>query len=747
MRKIYEHKQKEKLEAMGKARNEHNNESENQAMSVKHAMGNFINKAGMPLGIFAACVLGSCTEQVYSSELAYTDEAVYSQEEQNTPVSTATGYIGDEDITADDEGEALLTSSDEGLPEKYITAALPPIRNQDKWNTCWAIAVDSLLEINYLNNGGIVDELSWNHLAYFSYNKVDDSLGGLAGDDFEYVGNKNVMDHGGNYTMALHALSLWMGAVEESRLSERGYDEQTIIDRGIDSAMAYCGDVRMKGYKAISMSEHQSIRKAVMQYGAVGMSYFAAASQGDSKYYSKANAAYYCDSDIKENHAVVIVGWDDSFPAGNFSTQPEGDGAWIVRNSWGGEYGADGYFYLSYYDKSVGSTAYVVDSFAPQEYDNNYQYDGAVYSNNVVDEADNSRIKAANVFMASAGEYISLVSFTTQSTDCAYTIEIYTFDNEEAFEKIFLGRPDFAYPLAKQSGITTYRGEYCVGLSDRVYVPYGARFAVVVTLEAGSGEADICAERSSGSSYIKSTAAAREGQSYVYDSMTQQWKDYGAGNNANIRIKTYTVNTDGEGKSGLEYIAGRWLYLVNGIVDYDYEGLVYYNGGWWYVKNGCVDFSKTGLVYYNEGWWYVKDGNVSLTFSGLVFYGDVWWCISGGRVAFEYTGLWYDSAVGWWYVDNGSVDFTRTGLVYHNEGWWYVKDGRVGLAYYGLVQYGEAWWCISGGRVAFEYTGLWYDSVVGWWYTDNGSVDFTYNGLVEYEGGMYNVVCGKVIQK
>ena len=680
MRKFYEHKQKEKLEAMGKARNEHNNESENQAMSVKHAMGNFINKAGMPLGIFAACVLGSCTEQVYSSELAYTDEAAYSQEEQNTPVSTATGYIGDEDITADDEGEALLTSSDEGLPEKYITAALPPIRNQDKWNTCWAIAVDSLLEINYLNNGGIVDELSWNHLAYFSYNKVDDSLGGLAGDDFEYVGSKNVMDHGGNYTMALHALSLWMGAVEESRLSERGYDEQTIIDSGIDSAMAYCGDVRMKGYKAISMSGHQSIKKAVMQYGAVGMSYFATASQGDSKYYSKANAAYYCDSDIKENHAVVIVGWDDSFPAGNFSTQPEGDGAWIVRNSWGGEYGADGYFYLSYYDKSVGSAAYVVDSFAPQEYDNNYQYDGAVYSNNVVDEADNSRIKAANVFMASAGEYISLVSFTTQSTDCAYTIEIYTFDNEEAFEKIFLGRSDFAYPLAKQSGITTYRGEYCVGLSDRVYVPYGARFAVVVTLEAGSGEADICAERSSGSSYIKSTAAAREGQSYVYDSMTQQWKDYGAGNNANIRIKTYTVNTDDEGKSGLEYIDGRWLYLVNGIVDYDYEGLVYYNGGWWYVKNGCVDFTKTGLVYYNEGWWYVKDGNVSLTFSGLVFYGDVWWCISGGRVAFEYTGLWYDSAVGWWYVDNGCVDFT-------------------------------------------------------------------YNGLVEYEGGMYNVVCGKVIQE
>lgn len=38
------------------------------------------------------------------------------------------------------------------------------------------------------------------------------------------------------------------------------------------------------------------------------------------------------------NHVVTIVGWDDDYPASNFSGQagaPDGNGAWLVKNSWG----------------------------------------------------------------------------------------------------------------------------------------------------------------------------------------------------------------------------------------------------------------------------------------------------------------------------------------------------------------------------------------------------------------------------
>ncbi len=57
----------------------------------------------------------------------------------------------------------------------------------------------------------------------------------------------------------------------------------------------------------------------------------------------------------KPNHGVTIVGWDDDFPADCFkeSRRPPGDGAWIVKNSFGEYWGDEGYFYLSYYDKNL----------------------------------------------------------------------------------------------------------------------------------------------------------------------------------------------------------------------------------------------------------------------------------------------------------------------------------------------------------------------------------------------------------
>lgn len=65
--------------------------------------------------------------------------------------------------------------------------------------------------------------------------------------------------------------------------------------------------------------------------------------------------AHYTYDEVHANHMVAIVGYDDDYSSTNFveGHQPEGNGAFICKNSWAKDWGLDGYFYLSYYDKSI----------------------------------------------------------------------------------------------------------------------------------------------------------------------------------------------------------------------------------------------------------------------------------------------------------------------------------------------------------------------------------------------------------
>jgi len=64
-------------------------------------------------------------------------------------------------------------------------------------------------------------------------------------------------------------------------------------------------------------------------------------------FFSYSGGCYEHEDTAPINHAVVIVGWDDAMC--------DGDGAWIVKNSWGPGWGADGYFYMKFGSCYIGS--------------------------------------------------------------------------------------------------------------------------------------------------------------------------------------------------------------------------------------------------------------------------------------------------------------------------------------------------------------------------------------------------------
>jgi C1A family cysteine protease len=70
-----------------------------------------------------------------------------------------------------------------------------------------------------------------------------------------------------------------------------------------------------------------------MNHGAVATALYFALS--DTTSYNQNTYGYYYSGTTSSDQAVNIVGWDNSFSKNNFSTTPSGDGAFIIKNSWG----------------------------------------------------------------------------------------------------------------------------------------------------------------------------------------------------------------------------------------------------------------------------------------------------------------------------------------------------------------------------------------------------------------------------
>lgn len=432
------------------------------------------------------------------------------------------------------------------IPSSYSSRdRLPAVRNQGEWGTCWSFAAVGAAEASVISKG-LADssiDLSELQLAYFFYNSVTDPLGNTIGDKTKPL-LKDYLDLGGNSAFTTFALASWVGVADESIAPY----ETASPSHALDSGLAYNDTYHMQNAYWINISKDRNeVKKMIMKHGAVATSYNAVQ---NTTYYNPNTYAYYYDGGYTTNHAVIIVGWDDDYSVSNFNSSicPTSNGAWLVRNSWGDSFGDKGYFWISYEDSAFTSEAYskayVFDFESADNYDHNYQYDGAY---GISSYRINSGGSIANVFTATGNstgnaELIEAVAFALSDVNVNYGIDIYT--NLSDPSNPTSGTKALSSPV---TGSTTYMGYYTVPLEQPVTVKEGDTFSVVITLSKNDGASTTFFGDTTyqNGDWIGFTSQTEQSQSFRKYGEGYTWTDL-HNNNAVARIKAFTSDTQVE---------------------------------------------------------------------------------------------------------------------------------------------------------------------------------------------------------
>lgn len=425
-----------------------------------------------------------------------------------------------------------------------LTIRYPGVRDQGKYDTCWAFSAIGLAEFDLIADNQTADksiDLSELQLTYFTYNNVEDPLGGTFGDSLNIMNHKNYLTMGGNLDFASRTLLQWEGVTDENRVPYALAPTTTTLAK----SYAFDQDVaHLQNVYIINIHKNATqVKREIMQHGSAGLGLYmdGTANYVGSAVYAETGenvATYYCPtSSVASNHAVNIVGWDDNFPASSFKNKPAGNGAWLCRNSWSDktENSINSYFWLSYYDKAIEDAAWIFDFESADNYDYNYQYDGGADVGKLLGIST-----SANIFKAKKAdnELIKAVSISlSKDASVPYTISVYT-------NLTNLHNPKSGVLAAKVSGTTTYAGTHTIRLDKAVSVPKGTYYAVVVNLQKSGAGLDM--EYAVSDSSLTSRVYCDYNQSFLY--RYGSWEDvadvstsYG-GRIGNICIKAYADN-------------------------------------------------------------------------------------------------------------------------------------------------------------------------------------------------------------
>jgi C1A family cysteine protease len=324
---------------------------------------------------------------------------------------------------------------------------------------------------------------------------------------------------GGNYIMSTGYLTRWSGPVTEA---QDPYMAGAGSSPANTQSVKHVQEVIYLPARSGSL-DNQNIKLALQEKGAV----YSSIRWEDSCYNAKTASYYYSGASIS-NHAITIVGWDDNYDRYNFAKVPPGNGAFLVKNSWGPDWGDHGYFHVSYYDARIGGEGAIFTAESKTNYLRQYEYDplGWVVSYGL--NTDSAYF--ANVFTSQGQEDLAAISFYTVATNAQWKASVYTD---------VVGGPVSRAPVTTISGTFGLPGYHTVTLDQKVPLKNGEKFSVVVWITTPGYDYPVAVEYPYKG--FSSQATAHKGESYV-SADGNSWTDITTTlTNTNVCLKAFTV--------------------------------------------------------------------------------------------------------------------------------------------------------------------------------------------------------------
>ena len=400
---------------------------------------------------------------------------------------------------------------DEGLVNETMN-------NQGELGTCYSFSWIGAVENRLLAQDKSEDLSEWAYYKSFTEKYMN--------------GNRT------NSTAA--AANLYTAFVPESAAPYPGLDEPYEVDKDIEKQSSYLiSDVYYVTGNGDDSMEY--IQERAKQFLTDGYALTCSVYYDDGKleYTDDRTGSWYVRNDDEKvkfrpaNHSVLIVGWDDNYSKDNFIVKPPGDGAWLVKNSWGIFSGDMGYYWLSYYDDMLPDSEITAVDIKNADicrgvqsyWSYGWDYGGFTQdSNTAINGEPMNEVYQACKYTAEEDMDITAVSFFTVCDDTEYMAYIVSESDDSV-----------ASSNALSQGTQRRRGYHMVELDSPHHIKKGEEYTIIVHMK--SPEKDFIIVQDSEYAFDKQTARPAFVNTCFVSADGREWLD----------VKSYSIkNEDGQ---------------------------------------------------------------------------------------------------------------------------------------------------------------------------------------------------------